>query len=126
MRRSAYELLAYPELDLARLAGIWPELGAISPRISEALETEARYAVYLERQRLEVAELKREEQRSIPSDSDFSGVAGLSNELRQKLQARRPGSIAEAQRIDGMTPAALAVVIAHLRALDARGQRGAA
>lgn len=114
-RRSAYDLLAYPDIDLARLASIWPQLAAIPARAAERLETEARYAVYLDRQQADVAILRREEARIIPDGMDFSAIPGLSNELKQKLAARRPRSLAEAQRIDGMTPAALAIIIASVR-----------
>ncbi len=126
VRRSAYDLLAYPELDIARLRQVWPELGSVSGPCAEALETEARYAVYLERQARDADQLRREEERVIPENADFSAVAGLSNELRQKLAARRPRSIAEAQRVDGMTPAALALVISHVRGLDRPVRKGAA
>ncbi|RIK86085.1 MAG: tRNA uridine-5-carboxymethylaminomethyl(34) synthesis enzyme MnmG [Hyphomicrobiales bacterium] len=124
-RRTAYDLLSYPDIDLARLAAIWPALADIQAPVAERLETEARYAVYLERQRADVAVLRREEARTIPSDLDFARLPGLSNELKQKLAARRPGSIAEAQRIDGMTPAALAILLAAIQDMD-RHSRGAA
>jgi tRNA uridine 5-carboxymethylaminomethyl modification enzyme len=115
VRRSAYELLAFPDIDLARLKSIWPELESVKGRVAEALEIEAQYAVYLERQKLDVAAMDREEALLIPSTIDFSLVSGLSNELKQKLKERQPRSIAEAQRIDGMTPAALALMIAQIR-----------
>ncbi|TYR31439.1 tRNA uridine-5-carboxymethylaminomethyl(34) synthesis enzyme MnmG [Mesorhizobium microcysteis] len=123
-RRSAYDLLAYPDIGLERLTDIWPELGAIEPRVAERLETEARYSVYLDRQKADAAVLKREEERVIPADMDFSAIPGLSNELKHKLAIRQPRSLADAQRIDGMTPAALAIVIASLQHRAA--QRGAA
>jgi tRNA uridine 5-carboxymethylaminomethyl modification enzyme len=125
VRRSAFELLSHSDLSLARLAGIWPELKAISGRVAEQLETEARYSVYLERQEADVAVLRREEARSIPVDLDYAVMAGLSNELKQKLVLRRPGSLAEAQRIDGMTPAALAIVLTHAQARE-RAHHGTA
>ncbi|PSH63824.1 tRNA uridine-5-carboxymethylaminomethyl(34) synthesis enzyme MnmG [Phyllobacterium brassicacearum] len=115
IRRSAYDLLAFPDIDLARLKRIWPELGEIDSRIGDALEIEAQYAVYLERQRADVAAMEREETLLIPQSIDFSTTSGLSNELRQKLKQRKPRSIAEAQRIDGMTPAALALIITQIR-----------
>ncbi len=115
VRRSAYELLAFPDIDLARLTAIWPELSSVKGRVAEALEIEARYAVYLERQKTDVAAMEREEALLIPQSIDFSAVSGLSNELKQKLKQRQPRSIAEAQRIDGMTPAALALIIAQIR-----------
>jgi len=126
VRRSAYDLLSRPDIDLPRLAAIWPELGSIVPSTAEALETEARYSVYLERQRSEVEQIRREERSEIPSGIDFSDVPGLSNELKQKLTTRRPRSIAEAQRIDGMTPAALGIVISCIRQSEAEARRGVA
>ena len=110
-RRSGYDLLTYPDVNLERLKEIWPEFAGISTSIRERLETEARYAVYLDRQSADVAVLKREEARLIPVDLDFGHLPGLSNELKQKLAERRPGSIAEASAIEGMTPAALAVIL---------------
>ncbi len=124
VRRSAYELLSYPDMDISRLINIWPELVEIPSSLVEKIETEARYAVYLERQGNDAAMLRREEARLIPAELTFDGIAGLSNELKQKLKDRRPRSIADAQRIDGMTPAALALIIASLRQFET--QKGAA
>jgi tRNA uridine 5-carboxymethylaminomethyl modification enzyme len=124
-RRSAYELLAYDGTDIASLTAIWPELQAIDPKTGERLETEARYSVYLDRQRSDIELLRREEQKVIPPDLDYSGFAGLSNELSQKLDAARPRSIAEANRIDGMTPAALALILAYLRTREGAPSRKA-
>lgn len=124
-RRTAYDLLSYPDMSLQRLSAIWPELGTITGKTGERLETEARYAVYLDRQQADVAVLKREEARAIPEGLDFAALPGLSNELKQKLANRRPRSLAEAQRIDGMTPAALAIIISALHQNDRR-ERGAA
>jgi tRNA uridine 5-carboxymethylaminomethyl modification enzyme len=115
IRRSAYDLLAYPDIDLAKLAVVWPELGALDRTTAEALEIEAQYAVYLERQQADIAAMEREEQLLIPLGLSFDSVPGLSNELKQKLRQRMPKSIAEAQRIEGMTPAALALIITQVR-----------
>jgi tRNA uridine 5-carboxymethylaminomethyl modification enzyme len=125
-RRSAYELLAYPGIDVARLSRLWPELKGLDRKTVEALETEALYSVYLERQKVDVAQMRREETRLIPKDIDFSGVPGLSNELKQKMRDRRPRSIADAQRVDGMTPAALAIIVAQIRHFEESDRRGAA
>jgi tRNA uridine 5-carboxymethylaminomethyl modification enzyme len=125
VRRTAYELLSFPGVDVARLAGIWPSLGELDSRTVEAIETEAGYAVYLERQRADIATMEREEGLRIPDGISFDGVAGLSNELRQKIGLRRPRSIAEAQRIEGMTPAALALIIAEVRRHVARNRNAA-
>ncbi|MBZ9909884.1 tRNA uridine-5-carboxymethylaminomethyl(34) synthesis enzyme MnmG [Mesorhizobium sp. BR115XR7A] len=115
VRRSGFELLAYPGVDVAWLAGVEPKFHDVDARTAERLETEAKYSVYLDRQSTDVAQIRREESRLIPDSVDFAGVPGLSNELKQKMQARRPRSIAEAQRMEGMTPPALAIIVAHVR-----------
>jgi tRNA uridine 5-carboxymethylaminomethyl modification enzyme len=126
VRRSGYELLAYAGIDFRRLASIWPELNDVDSATAERLETEARYAVYLDRQEADFAAIRREEQRLIPTDLDFSLVPGLSNELKQKIRERSPRSIADAQRIDGMTPAAISLIIAHIRNAEEAASRNAA
>ncbi|RUX06004.1 MAG: tRNA uridine-5-carboxymethylaminomethyl(34) synthesis enzyme MnmG [Mesorhizobium sp.] len=115
VRRSGFELLAYPGVDVAWLARVEPKFHDIDAKTAERLETEAKYSVYLDRQSTDVAQIRHEESRLIPETVDFAGVPGLSNELKQKMQARRPRSIADAQRMEGMTPAALAIIVAHVR-----------
>ncbi|MBZ9773011.1 tRNA uridine-5-carboxymethylaminomethyl(34) synthesis enzyme MnmG [Mesorhizobium sp. CO1-1-8] len=115
VRRSGYELLSYPDVDVTWLARVDPRFAAIDGKTAERLETEAKYSVYLDRQKTDVAQIRHEESRLIPETIDFAGVPGLSNELKQKMQARRPRSIADAQRMEGMTPAALAIIVAHVR-----------
>ncbi len=115
VRRSAYDLLARPEVTLELLASIWPELSQIDSAVGEVLETEAQYAVYLERQSSDIARVRRDEGVAVPVDLDFASMAGLSKELRQKLTDRRPATISEAQKIDGMTPAALGFLVAQVR-----------
>lgn len=115
VRRSGYELLAYPGVDVAWLARVEPRFADIDAKTAERLETEAKYSVYLDRQKTDVAQIRHEESRLIPETVDFGGVPGLSNELKQKMRARRPRSIADAQRMEGMTPAALAIIVAHVR-----------
>lgn len=126
IRRSLYELLAYPDITLVELAKIEPGLALLDNKTAEAIETEAKYAVYLDRQKTDAALMLKEEERSIPEALDFESVPGLSNELRQKMRDRRPRSLAEAQRIDGMTPAALAIILAHVRNTEIQSRKGAA
>lgn len=126
VRRSAYELLAYPGVDIAWLARIAPEFGAIGAKTAERLETEAKYSVYLDRQQADVSQIRHEESRLIPASLDFASVPGLSNELKQKMLARQPRSIADAQRMEGMTPAALAIIVAHVRNSEAAARRNVA
>jgi tRNA uridine 5-carboxymethylaminomethyl modification enzyme len=114
-RRSAFDLLSYPTLVMADVIRIWPQLGAIEPKIAEQLETDAKYAVYLARQSADVASYRRDESLTLPAELDFAGLPGLSHEVRQKLQAIRPATIGQAGRIDGMTPAALTLLVAHVR-----------
>lgn len=126
VRRSGYELLSYENVDIAWLATLDPAFHHIDRKIAEALEIEAKYAVYMERQKVDVARIQAEESRVIPSDLDFEAVPGLSNELRQKMKRKQPRSVAEAQRIEGMTPAALAIIVAHIRAHEIMIRKGAA
>ncbi|EAS48556.1 glucose-inhibited division protein A [Aurantimonas manganoxydans SI85-9A1] len=114
-RRSAWQLLSQTDVDLDRLAIVWPELAEVAGPIRERIEIEAAYDVYLDRQRKDQERLRRDEKRALPADLNYMAMVGLSNELRQKLTDRRPASIAEAEAIDGMTPAALAIILVALR-----------
>ncbi|WP_437352788.1 tRNA uridine-5-carboxymethylaminomethyl(34) synthesis enzyme MnmG [Neorhizobium petrolearium] len=120
-RRTAYELLAYPEQTLRSLASIWPELSQLPAKVGEALEIEASYAVYMDRQAADIQATYRDEARIIPQAFDFNALPGLSNELKQKLTAANPANLAQASKVDGMTPAALALILAFLRKEDAAG-----
>ncbi len=115
IRRSAFQLLAYPDLTLDRLAAIWPELRALPPRIAERLETDATYAVYLDRQAADIAAYRRDEAVVLAEGIDFSALPGLSNEIRAKLDRVRPRTLGQAARIEGMTPAAITLLAAHAR-----------
>ena len=112
-RRSAYELLAYPDLDVARLTKIWPEFGSFSAEAQKQLEIEALYQVYMKRQTSDIETFKKDEALEIPAALNFAEINGLSNELKQKLAHIRPQTLGQASRIDGMTPAALTLVLAH-------------
>jgi tRNA uridine 5-carboxymethylaminomethyl modification enzyme len=114
-RRSAFELLAYPEIQLSRIAKIWPEISKIDRRIADQLSANARYAVYVKRQELDIASFRKDEGIAIPADFVFATLSGLSTELRQKLERHRPASLGQAARLDGMTPAALMLLLAHLK-----------
>ena len=113
-RRSAFELLAYPEIGWAELRDIWPELAAVDPSIAVHLEIDAKYDVYLKRQTADVDAFRRDEG-LILSNIDYSLVPGLSNEARAKLEAARPRTVGQAGRLDGLTPAALGILAAYLR-----------
>jgi tRNA uridine 5-carboxymethylaminomethyl modification enzyme len=114
-RRSAYEILAYPDMTVTRLTRKWPELSRIPEPVAAQLEIDARYDVYLRRQDADIAAYRKDEAIPLPGDTDYASISGLSNELRQKLERDRPVSLAQASRIDGMTPAALMLLLAHAR-----------
>ena len=105
------------------LARIWPRLAELPPTIAEQLEIDAKYEVYLSRQAADVAAYRRDEAFELPAELDYAAMPGLSHEARQKLQAMRPRTIGHASRIDGITPAALTLVVAHARR---KGRRAAA
>ncbi|MBB3770566.1 tRNA uridine 5-carboxymethylaminomethyl modification enzyme [Angulomicrobium tetraedrale] len=113
-RRSAFDLLSYPHVAWADICRIWPEAAGEDPRIGEQLEIDAKYAVYLHRQEADIATFRRDEAAALP-ELDYRSVAGLSNEIKAKLDSIRPRTIGQAGRIDGMTPAALALLAAHAR-----------
>jgi tRNA uridine 5-carboxymethylaminomethyl modification enzyme len=113
-RRSAFELLAYPDVGWDQVRGIWPELSAVDPAIAVHLEIDAKYDVYLKRQVADVEAFRRDEV-LVLTDVDFDTVSGLSNEARAKLKAAQPRTVGQAGRLDGVTPAALGILAAHLR-----------
>jgi tRNA uridine 5-carboxymethylaminomethyl modification enzyme len=114
-RRNGFELLSHPNIGVQQLAAIWPELGGLPPKISEQLEIDAKYAVYLDRQAADIAAFRRDEGLELPAEIDYAGLGGLSNEIKQKLEAVRPRTVGQAGRIDGMTPVALSLLLAHIR-----------
>lgn len=114
-RRSAFELLSHPNIGIADLAAIWPRLGELPPKIAEQLEIDAKYDVYLSRQAADIAAYRRDESLELPDGLDYAELRGLSNEVRQKLASQRPRTIGQAGRIDGITPAALTLLVAHLK-----------
>jgi tRNA uridine 5-carboxymethylaminomethyl modification enzyme len=114
-RRTAFELLSYPGIDVERLRGIWPALGALPPAVARQIETDARYAAYLERQAADVAAYRRDDALQLPDDLDYEQIQGLSTEARQKLMAARPRTIGQAARLDGVTPAGLTLLAARIR-----------
>jgi tRNA uridine 5-carboxymethylaminomethyl modification enzyme len=115
VRRTAFDLLSRPEIGITDLAKIWPEFGALDAKIAEQVEIDASYAVYLDRQNADIESFRREENRAVPDSLDYRAIPGLSVELRLKLETVRPKTIGQAGRIEGMTPAALTLLVAHAR-----------
>ncbi len=114
-RRTAFELLSYPHISMADLAKFWPRLSELAPKIAEQIETDAKYDVYLARQAADIAAYRRDESFTLPDDFDYASLPGLSNEAKQKLIANRPRTIGHASKLDGITPAALTLLVAHVR-----------
>ncbi len=114
-RRSAFELLSYPHIEVGQVAKLWPEVGELDAPVLEQLLIDAQYAVYLERQQADIAGMRRDEAREIPDWLDYDALPGLSLELRQKLATARPSTIAQVQAIDGVTPAAVTLLLSVIR-----------
>jgi tRNA uridine 5-carboxymethylaminomethyl modification enzyme len=125
-RRSAFDLLSYPDIRIGDVTRIWPAFGALDRKIAEQLEIDAKYAVYLNRQAADVESYRRDESLVLGDDVDYATLPGLSNEARHKLQTHRPRTIGHASRIDGITPAALTLLAAHIHRQDRKRDRGAA
>ena len=114
-RRTAFDLLSYPNITTDQVEKVWPGLSALEPAIAEQLEIDAKYSVYLGRQREDAERFRRDEAMNLPDTMDFDAIPGLSNELRAKLQTVRPRTLGHANRIEGMTPAALGLLALHAR-----------
>ncbi|HEX9159555.1 MAG TPA: tRNA uridine-5-carboxymethylaminomethyl(34) synthesis enzyme MnmG [Rhizomicrobium sp.] len=121
-RRTAYQLLSLPGVTFADLLRLWPDLSGVDPVVIEQLENDAQYSVYLDRQNADIAAFRRDENLGIPGDLNYGEIKGISTEARQKLAAVRPATLGQASRIDGVTPAALTLVLAHLRSISRRGR----
>lgn len=124
-RRTAFDLLAYPDIGIADLVRIWPAFSSLDPAVAEQVEIDAKYAVYLSRQAAEILSYRRDEALELPEELDYGNFLALSSEIRQKLQAVRPRTIGQASRIDGMTPAALTLLAAHVRRASRSGAAAA-
>lgn len=115
VRRTMSELLAYPSIEWQDLANIWPEMQQWDAQVRMQIETDARYAGYLERQQADIDAFRRDEALALPHDIDYLALEGMATEVRQKLAAARPVTLGQAARLDGMTPAALTLLLHHAR-----------
>ena len=113
--RSALDLLAYPDITWDRVSALWPILGSVPAAIAEQLSIDARYDGYLSRQRQDISAYRRDEALELPVGLDYGAIGGLSNEVRQKLQAHQPATLGQAARISGVTPAALVALLKYVR-----------
>jgi len=116
--RSAMRLLAHADIDMARLARVWPKLGIVDGDIAEQIEIEGRYAAYLVRQMADIEAFRRDEDLLLPPDLNFDGIGGLSNEVKEKLTLARPETLGAAVRISGITPAAITILLRYVRRRD--------
>jgi tRNA uridine 5-carboxymethylaminomethyl modification enzyme len=114
-RRTAMDLLALPNVEFADLARIWPELRSFRQDVVQQLEIDAQYAGYLDRQDADILAFRRDEDRMLPADLDYRAIVGLSTEVRQKLETVRPRTLGQAGRIEGVTSAALTLILAHVK-----------
>lgn len=118
-RRTASDLLAYPDIDLPRLATLWPDLADIPADVAEQIEIDGKYAGYLDRQENDIRAFRKDEALALPDDLDVDAVGSLSAEIRIKLRQVRPATLGAAARIPGMTPAALVALLRHVKKRDA-------
>ncbi|WP_170593192.1 tRNA uridine-5-carboxymethylaminomethyl(34) synthesis enzyme MnmG [Ruegeria arenilitoris] len=114
-RRDGMAILAFPNVCFVDLVPLIQQLDDVDQDTRRQIERDALYANYIARQQRDVEAMKRDETHAIPADFDYSSLTGLSNELKQKLSAARPANIAQASRVEGVTPAALTLVLAKLR-----------
>lgn len=118
VKRSAHDLMRYPDITFAALTTIWPELAEIEPDIAEQIEIDARYAGYIQRQEADIQAFRRDENLPLPKDLDYSRVGSLSNEMQLKLRQHAPDTLGAASRIPGVTPAALVALLRHVKRRD--------
>jgi len=124
VRRSASDLLAYPNIDLEDIARIWPEVTDFTPEVLEQVSIDAQYKGYLERQKADILEFRKDEGLLIPADLDYSKIGGMSAEVCQKLTNAQPDTLGQAARISGVTPAALTALLSYVKRGDHRKRVG--
>ena len=117
---AGYDLLSFKGVDLQKLTNIWPDLSSLDKGVRDQLEKDAVYVNYIDRQSSAVEAMRKDEQLSIPENFNFKDISGLSNEIKQKLAQSRPSTLAQAGRIEGMTPAALALILTSIRRSDVK------
>lgn len=120
VRRSAADLLRYPDVDWARVVGLWPQLGGVAADIAEQVQIDALYAGYLDRQEADIRAFRRDEALLLPDDLDVDAIGSLSAEIRQKLRTAKPATLGAASRLQGMTPAAVVALLRHVKRRDDR------
>lgn len=125
VRRTLLDLLAYPKTTIETLLPVWPELAVLPEAIRTALEADALYAGYIERQAKDIAAFKRDEGLRLPEHLDYALIGGISNEVREKLAAARPATLGQAARMEGVTPGALSAVLAYMKRRNNNSEKSA-
>jgi tRNA uridine 5-carboxymethylaminomethyl modification enzyme len=125
LRRTGFDLLGLPDMTIGSLRAIWPRLATIDSKTAGQIEIDAQYAVYLARQAKDIEAFRRDEILTIPETLDYRDLPGLSAEIRGRLEMIRPQTLAQAQRIEGMTPAAMTLLASKVRRSDRGSRRGA-
>ncbi len=115
VKRSAIQILSQKSVDMVKIREIWPEIKYVSPEIDEQLEINSHYSGYLKKQNADILAFKRDENLIIPDDMDYEVFSGLSNEVKSKFKKIRPKTMGQALRIDGITPAAVYILLSHLK-----------
>ncbi|GGA18756.1 tRNA uridine-5-carboxymethylaminomethyl(34) synthesis enzyme MnmG [Neptunicoccus cionae] len=115
VRRNGLELLSYKDVSLETLGRLWPDMAKLEPAVAQQVQNDAMYANYIQRQASDVSAVQKDEKLLIPADFPFTGISGLSKELQSKLETTRPETLGQAGRIDGMTPAALTLLLGRVK-----------
>ena len=113
--RNANQILSQKSVDMAKIREIWPEINYVSREIDEQLEINSHYRGYLKKQNADIIAFKRDENLIIPENIDYDMFSGLSNEVKSKFKKIRPKTMGQALRIDGITPAAVYILLSHLK-----------
>ena len=113
--RSAFDLLGYHEISLEKIQSIWPDIEIEDQSIAKTISAEATYGRYLERQKKEIEIFRKEESKVLSDEIDYNLIKGLSNEHKQKLSKIKPSTLGQAQRIDGITPSAIGLILSHVK-----------
>ena len=120
VRRSAFDLLRYPDIGWGDVCRVWPELKAIEPEIVEQVECDALYSGYMDQHEADIAAFRKDEALALPVDMDYDSIGSLSTEVRQKLKMVRPATLGAASRIPGITPSAMISLLRHIKRNDRR------
>ena len=115
VKRSAFSLLSRPGVNLTKLRLIWPNISTFSKAIDEQVEISAHYSGYLDKQEADIRAFRRDEKLIIPDNIDYNKLSGLSNEVKAKFKLIRPKTLGQALRIDGVTPAAVYILLSHVK-----------